>query len=516
MGFKKLTKFMLHAVEENDIKTVHKLLSKNRNLCSTKKPPSPIWLAVHLGHEEIVKLLIEFGADVNQEANVDFNNPKVTTTLLHFLAMKPRRNNYFKISELLIQNGAIVNAFNPRDIIGTPLKVAVSQGNIELAELFLKNGGSLQGEEWQGKSPADCVFRETSKESRKEMLKLLISYGLETSATVKFRENFIHYFINNYVKKDDHDAVEIVQILLSTGLSLETYGLPPLHGAISSGNLELVSFLISKGVLNKKTNLHHPPLLHAVECDDEGIVELLLSSGADVNETDYKGCTALHIACSNHKAKMINLLLKNGAKISPLDENYSTPFSLLKPDDWINTYHQFLTDEIKEFSKSVYDRCVVGMVKEFSKLNFENQSVFSEDLILIQTNPVALPHFEKCNDELYLMANTEFHAPYSFYSLLTASISIKNLSNLTRNEEIIMNFTENLQRFPYYEPELRRIWEEAMMIRENLEVVIFRLKCMFGDFFPDLVIRKLSTMLTVEDLPLERGPFNGRPSGNLF
>lgn len=46
------------------------------------------------------------------------------------------------------------------------------------------------------------------------------------------------------------------------------------------------------------------------------------------------------------------------------------------------------------------------------------------------------------------------------------------------------------------------ILKEAFQVKNELETVQSRLKSMFGNFIPDIVMRKLAENLTSEDLPL--------------
>lgn len=42
---------------------------------------------------------------------------------------------------------------------------------------------------------------------------------------------------------------------------------------------------------------------------------------------------------------------------------------------------------------------------------------------------------------------------------------------------------------------------EAEEVKSQSEAVKSRLKCIFGDFLPEIIIRKLTSNLTLKDLP---------------
>ena len=91
---------------------------------------TPLHYAVGEGRNEIAKLLIAKGADVNAKG-------KFGSTPLHFATSK-------EIAELLIAEGANVNAKDERG--KTPLDLAIQVKNPKTADLLRKHGGKT-GEE---------------------------------------------------------------------------------------------------------------------------------------------------------------------------------------------------------------------------------------------------------------------------------------------------------------------------------------------------------------------------------
>ncbi len=91
---------------------------------------TPLHYAVGEGRNEIAKLLIAKGADVNANTNDG-------VTPLHFATTK-------EIAELLIAEGANVNAKDERG--KTPLDLAIQVKNPKTADLLRKHGGKT-GEE---------------------------------------------------------------------------------------------------------------------------------------------------------------------------------------------------------------------------------------------------------------------------------------------------------------------------------------------------------------------------------
>ena len=104
--------------------------------------------------------------------------------------------------------------------------------------------------------------------------------------------------------------------------------------------------------------------------------------------------------------------------------------------------------------------------------------------------------------ELEEMANTNFACSHSYYSVLKMSNNIKRLTRLTRNEELIKKFKEDIGMFPYFKEDLLRIFNSAIQARNESYLIEDRLFDVFGYSLPSLIQKKLVENLTVEDLPL--------------
>jgi hypothetical protein len=96
-----------------------------------------IWLAIEFKHPEVVKTLIEAGADVNEPG--DYGQSMVMLAADH---------KNIEILEMLIAAGADVNRPNEYKI--APLASAAEQGNMEIIETLLKAGAKVNARNTYG------------------------------------------------------------------------------------------------------------------------------------------------------------------------------------------------------------------------------------------------------------------------------------------------------------------------------------------------------------------------------
>lgn len=437
MSFPKAFSDLRQAVEINDISRVRELLATNLEL---------------LNH-------------------VDFKEAK------SWILTEVASSQNLEITQLIVN----VIKIGPKDSLKRHLETAIQKGNWKFAEYLIQSGISLAPSKFKDNSLARHVFKRDIIDTRKDMLVVLLNYGLLDPRTRnQKKETLLLQFIDERgknIEKDDANAIEIAKVLLDAGVRInkcDNKGYSALLRSISTRNVPLITYLIERGADVNRTDFEQrSPLLMALFWSlDIKLIDLILSKGAAVNviyKLDFS--TPLHAACNGDYEQAIRLLLNYGADISAINGEGKTPLFLSLSCKYLNL-----------------NRSVITLIKEFAKLKFKNMVISSRDMKLIQENPKALGHFDKCTLELNLMKNTKFHASHSFYSLLNNSIDKKKLSILTKNEELVLKFKKNLSRLTYYQNDLQRIWEEAIQLREKPEAAESRLYSIFGEHFPEINI----------------------------
>ena len=136
---------LMTAVKKNDVPLVKQLIQQGVNVSELDaSQDSPLIMAAYQGHTEIVRLLLEAGADV---AAVD---PGMKATALHAAAYAGNTD----AAKLLIQYHVDVNKQGPYNGY-TALHDAIWQGNEETARVIIESGADLTIKSNQGETPLE-------------------------------------------------------------------------------------------------------------------------------------------------------------------------------------------------------------------------------------------------------------------------------------------------------------------------------------------------------------------------
>jgi uncharacterized protein len=149
------------------------LLSKDPSLANAHSHDgfTPLGFAAFFGQPEIVKALLDAGADVN----VPSRESMKVTPLASAAAAKQT-----EIARLLIERGANVNARAASGHI--PLHEAAGNGNVELVKLLIESGAEVNARTDDGKTPLDFA----REYKRPEVIALLETSLCTKSAQSRF------------------------------------------------------------------------------------------------------------------------------------------------------------------------------------------------------------------------------------------------------------------------------------------------------------------------------------------
>ncbi|KAF5337545.1 hypothetical protein D9758_016669 [Tetrapyrgos nigripes] len=319
---------------------------------------TPLQAAFHYGNEDIVKLLVEKGADVNpalhtafyqvnkkavrllfeQGADVNAQCGEYDTPLLAAIQTTPV-HGLGDIVRLLLEKGADVNAQSGK--YGTPLQGASLQGYEEIVKLLLEKGADANG---QGYVYGNAL-QAASVKGNKNIIRLLLEKGADVNAqggeygnalqaaSVQRNENIVRLLLEKGADVNArgeygtplqvalHRGYEnIARVLLEKGADVNAQGGPfgtPLQAASFKGYEEIIKLLLEKGAdVNVQGGQYGTPLQAASFKGHKDIVKVLLEKGADVNAQGGKYGTPLQAALFKGYEEIVELLVEKGADVN--------------------------------------------------------------------------------------------------------------------------------------------------------------------------------------------------------
>ncbi|KAI6171449.1 hypothetical protein M3Y97_01045800 [Aphelenchoides bicaudatus] len=215
-------------------------------------------------------------------------------------------SDYIEIVKLLIESGADVNAKNNRG--DTPIHRASQNGYIEIVKFLVEKGADVNATNKDHQTPLHYANRKL------EVVKLLLESGANINATDAHGNTPLYYAVYD-------DKFEVVKYLVESGTDINAkgdYGRTALHIAALSGYIEIVKYLVeSEADIDAKDKDGNTPLHWGAQNNKpEVIVKLLAESGSDVNAKNNSGWTSLHFAAFNGFLEVAKILVVNGADLS--------------------------------------------------------------------------------------------------------------------------------------------------------------------------------------------------------
>uniref|UniRef100_A0A8C5N9U9 Protein TANC1-like n=1 Tax=Gouania willdenowi TaxID=441366 RepID=A0A8C5N9U9_GOUWI len=250
----------------------------------------------HLGHVEMVALLLEMGALID-----GVTDSGVTPLGLASAA------GHSDIVNLLCKKGAKVG-------------LADKNGQCALVHAGLKGHteiiSSLLSQDWGAEIPAEPQQHHGNDSVTGKMQ--AAQQAVTAAASIKHP---CHHLTNSLYSCNCHSHM----IFLLSGRLFVISGL---SAAAGRGRMEMCLFLLEHGAKLEMPNRRGiAPLLSASKHGHTQVVELLLKQGADINTSDRQGRTALMLAASEGHTGTVQLLLSKGASLSCADQEELTALS---------------------------------------------------------------------------------------------------------------------------------------------------------------------------------------------
>ncbi|KAH6665133.1 ankyrin repeat-containing domain protein [Halenospora varia] len=273
---------LYYATDAGNLEMVQELIDRGCDVntrCTSSSTPTALYLTIEKHAEEILKVLLKAGGDIDMEGPKDIikllldngANPHVIENTEDGYAPIHRAAIHCRVEglKLFLDLGADANAKSK--FLQTPLMLAAGLGKIDTMEMLFQHGADLNSQDEEGCSA-------------------------------------IHYSVSS-------SQVEATSWFLDRGVDVNSEnnkGATALYMSAQNGHQVIVEYLLEKGAdVNSKMRNGATPLHISAQNGHQVVVEYLLEKGADPRSTyKYGGeeWTAMDCARHNNHPRIVKLL----------------------------------------------------------------------------------------------------------------------------------------------------------------------------------------------------------------
>nr|XP_018668743.1 ankyrin repeat domain-containing protein 17 isoform X3 [Ciona intestinalis] len=305
---------------------------------------TPLTLACAGGHEDLVQLLIERGANIEHRDKKGFTPLILAATAGHVGAVQilleansdieaqsertkdtplslACSGGRLEVVELLLERSANKEHRNVSDY--TPLSLAASGGYVNIIKVLLNRGAEINSR--TGSKLGISPLMLAAMNGHTQAVQLLLDMGADINAQIETNRNTA---LTLACFQGRH---EVVSLLVDRKANVEhraKTGLTPLMEAASGGYAEVGRVLLDKGADPNAAPVPSSRDTALTIAADKGhyrFCELVLSRGAQVEVRNKKGNTPLWLACNGGHLDVVNLLVSKGADVNAADNRNVIP-----------------------------------------------------------------------------------------------------------------------------------------------------------------------------------------------
>ena len=347
------------AVTQKDLERVVELIQQGADVNSVCENSTPLCWAVQHNCENIVKCLLDAGAEVNMSGSEYGARP------LHYTCGRSGANT--KLAKLLLDHGANVNATDFHQY--TVLNIAAYHKHADLVKVLLDHGADVHLRNDRGSTPLHLAC--TNSYATTDIVRFLLMAGADVHSTDIFAETPLHVATRSA-------GMNILNLLCQAGAHptqcTDKMGYTALQWACHLGHTRVVKLFLNlpQVDINRRhhengcTALHmlcyslrpvpgplpqrfqedsqEPSMLQEKSSSAEEVLEVVrmfLSAGARTGQKDYSDRTPLvallwNIAHKKYKheayLKMVQLFVASGCKIPSISHVQSQTQAII---DWL-------------------------------------------------------------------------------------------------------------------------------------------------------------------------------------
>jgi ankyrin repeat protein len=310
-----------------------------------------LMLAARHGHEQVVRLLLKCGAEMNKsgqrngspiQAAAMFGHNKIVSILAkagaeinNVSAAFPSplyaaaQDNNVELARMLIALGARVNDQSP--LYGASIHVAAERGHQETIQVLLDAGANVN----QPGSDYGSALGIASLNGHVDVVRVLLKAGADVNMPCILRNS--ERDSSGYQTKTVYKGGAImdwphINLVIRDGFvsglnqSTEQIGYAIL-AAVQQGHHDIVQILLDAGsdVSLEGGYFNQSPLYTACERRDVPLIQILLDHGANVNQRGGPCGSALQQASSKGETGIVRMLLRAGANVDPAGGYYGSP-----------------------------------------------------------------------------------------------------------------------------------------------------------------------------------------------
>ncbi|KAJ7345724.1 hypothetical protein JRQ81_001674 [Phrynocephalus forsythii] len=274
----------------------------------------------HLGHEEVVVLLLEFGA------SIDGVSENGMTPLCYAAAA-----GYMNIVSLLCKKGAKIDHLDKKGQCA--LVHSALRGHSDILEYLLNMDWIISPHQQSPLTKRQALqqaLTASSSMGHSQVVRFLIRIEKEPKIDINETDTLWgETALTAAAGRGKRDACELLLEHGAVVTKTNRRGIPPLFCAVRQGHWQIAKLLLEHGAdINLNDKQGRTPLMVAACEGHLSTVEFLISKGADISSLDKEGLTALSWACLKGHKSVVQHLVEKDAAIDQTDKNGRTPLDL--------------------------------------------------------------------------------------------------------------------------------------------------------------------------------------------